>query len=123
MSEVNGRAAAHWFEVPAADFDRAVRFYETVLASPFRREAFGDRTLAIFPHDDPAIGGCIAVGAPSQEGSTVYLNADGMLDEALARVKAAGGAVLTPRTALPPGMGFMAMIRDSEGNRVGLHST
>ncbi len=36
--------------------------------------------------------------------------------------EAAGGRVALPRTALPPGMGFMASIFDSDGNKVGLHS-
>src|ERR1700757_2306393 len=40
----------------------------------------------------------------------------------LPRVPKAGGEVLLPRTALPDGMGYFAQIRDTEGNRVGLHA-
>ena len=52
----------------------------------------------------------------------VYLNADPQLAQVLARVPKAGGEVLLPRTALPDGMGYFAQIRDTEGNRVGLHA-
>ena len=40
----------------------------------------------------------------------------------LARVEAAGGRIVAPKSALPPGMGFIAHLRDTEGNEVGLHS-
>lgn len=40
----------------------------------------------------------------------------------VAKVPAAGGKVVTPKTALPEGMGYFAHFVDSEGNRVGLHS-
>ncbi len=55
-------------------------------------------------------------------GTLVYLDASPALDAALARVVAAGGQVVLPRQALPPGMGFFAHITDLDGNRVGLHA-
>jgi hypothetical protein len=30
--------------------------------------------------------------------------------------------VIAPKTALPPGMDFIAHLRDTEGNEVGLHA-
>jgi predicted enzyme related to lactoylglutathione lyase len=59
---------------------------------------------------------------PADSGSVVYLNADPNLDEALTRAEKNGGSVVTPKTALPPGMGYFADIRDTEGNIVGLHA-
>jgi uncharacterized protein len=113
-----------WFEIPAADMDRACRFYETVLATSLNRGQFGPETLAVFPHEKPAISGCINQQGqqPSASGTVVYLNADPDLDAALARVAPAGGKVVVPKTALPPGMGFYARIQDTEGNLVGLHA-
>jgi predicted enzyme related to lactoylglutathione lyase len=59
--------------------------------------------------------------APSAQGSLIYLNADGKLDACLDRTSAAGGVVLQAKTPIGP-FGFIARIRDSENNVVGLHS-
>ncbi len=118
----NGRPAIHWFEIAVADLDRAIRFYEAILGDTLRRESMGDTAIAIFPYAEPGVGGNLVAGTPSQGGTMVYLNRDGTLDAVLARVQPAGGEIVLGRTALPPGMGFFAHIRDSEGNRVGLHT-
>jgi len=114
-----------WFEIPAADLDRACRFYETVLATSLNRGQFGPETLAVFPYQKPAVSGCLSLSPdhrPAANGTVVYLNADPDLDAALARVSPAGGKVIVPKTALPPGMGHYARIEDTEGNLVGLHT-
>lgn len=118
--------ALTWFEIPVSKLDRAQAFYETVLAKPLQREAMGPVTLAVFPYQRPGVGGCLQAGpgvpAATREGTVVYLDASPSLDEAIERARSAGAQVLTPRTALPPGMGFFAHVLDSEGNRVGLHA-
>lgn len=114
-----------WFEIPAANLDRAITFYSTVLDVPLKRDVFQSDNLAVFPYERPAISGCIietTKAKPSLDGVAIYLNCDGKLDGALERTPAAGGKVLAPKEALPPSMGFVAQIIDSEGNRVGLHS-
>jgi predicted enzyme related to lactoylglutathione lyase len=114
-----------WFEIPAADLDRACRFYETVLATTVNRGQFGSETLGVFPYEKPAVSGCIQHKPdhrPAADGTVIYLNADPDLDGALDRVASAGGKVLVPKTALPPGMGHFARIEDTEGNIVGLHA-
>lgn len=120
------RNAINWFELPARDIDRAQTFYEKLLGSPLRREAMGEKTLAVFAYDDQAVGGCLMSGTggpePSTSGALVYLNAGSSLDTVLARVAGAGGRVTTPKVQLPEGMGCFAHITDSEGNRVGLHA-
>jgi uncharacterized protein len=121
------QAAATWFEIPVHDLDRAQRFYEAVLARPLRREAMGPEVMmAIFPYDEGASGGCLTVGAgipgPATQGTLVYLDAGPRLDDAVARVGAAGGRVTVPRVDLPDGMGSYVHIEDPEGNRVGLHA-
>src|ERR1700733_9088498 len=83
-----------WFEIPAADMDRACRFYETVLATSLNRGQFGPETLAVFPYEKPAVSGCINLmpgHQPNTNGTVVYLNADPALDEALKSVERAGG--------------------------------
>jgi uncharacterized protein len=120
--------ALNWFEIPTADFDRAVRFYSTILGASFRTEVLGGIPNAIFPFaptDGPngAIGGSLVHNPrmqPSADGAVVYLGCTGILDDVLTRVPQAGGKVLMPRTNI--GFGSIAMMLDSEGNRVGLHS-
>lgn len=122
MSRTN---VAVWFEIPSVDFDRATAFYEALFGVSLRRETIGGGTLGVFPYEQPALSGCVINGPmyrPAADGPVIYLNADGKLDDILARVASLGGSVVTPKIALPPGMGFFAHIRDTEGNRVGLHS-
>lgn len=118
--------AITWFEIPVADIDRAQAFYETVLARKLRREDFGGETLAIFPHDKPGTGGALQAGANGSAragtGLRIYLDCGPSIDAVLARIEAAGGQIAAPKSALPPGMGFIAHLRDTEGNEVGLHS-
>jgi len=112
-----------WFEIPAADFPRAIRFYETVLGTALIHEAAWPN-LAIFPYQRPGISGAIAYGEdfrPASDGTIIYLNCNGRFDAVLSRVEDAGGAILEPKSHLP-GVGWVAQIRDSEGNRIGVHS-
>lgn len=115
-----------WFEIPVSDMPRAIHFYETLFQSSLIRESAGPMELAIFPRrDEGGTTGCLAQGEhllPGDGGTVVYLNADPQLDRVLARVQAAGGEVLVPRTELPDDIGCFALFRDSEGNRVGLHA-
>lgn len=118
-------SAVTWFEIPTADFVRARRFYETILETTLREEPFGPARIAIFPYARPGVGGCLdeaSASRPSSEGTVVYLDVNGRLDRSLELVEAAGGRIAAPKTALLPGMGFVAHIIDSEGNRVGLHA-
>jgi len=118
--------AINWFEIPVADMDRAQRFYEVTLARALRREKFGAQELAVFPYEDPQVGGCLQASsgnaAPEGAGVRIYLDCMPSIDAALKRARTAGGEVVVPKTALPPGMGFFAHVRDSEGNVVGLHA-
>ena len=115
---------AVWFEIPSANFERAVKFYETVFQVTLKREKIGG-DLAVFPGGDGAVNGAVVSMenyTPSANGAVVYLNTGDNLSPYLDRVVAAGGELIKAKTALPPGMGHFALFSDSEGNRVGLHS-
>lgn len=120
------RHAITWFEIPVHELDRAQRFYEAVLERPMKRETLGSEQMALFAAETDGVQGCLNLGAdavaPSSAGTRVYLDASPSIDAALARVARAGGRVVTPKVALPPGMGFFAHIADTEGNVVGLHA-
>lgn len=116
--------AITWFEIPARDLERAVWFYESVLQQELRRETMGPSAMAVFPYQDPGVGGALTHAPnlkPATDGSVIYLRTQ-RLAETLQRVARAGGRVVVDRTALPDGMGAFAHIVDSEGNRVGLHA-
>ena len=117
---------AVWFEIPAANFDRAVGFYEQVFETKLTREKMAGSELAVFPYQRPGTSGCVIRGEgykPGGDGAVVYLHSKVDLDVPLSRAARAGGKVATPKTALPEGMGFFAQFVDTEGNRVGLHSS
>jgi hypothetical protein len=115
--------AVNWFEIPAADFDRAVQFYSDILGKPLRKEVFMGTPNGFFPYEGGAVGGAVVYSegyVPSDKGTLVYLNAHGDLDGVVGRVKAAGGKVLLAKTAIGDA-GHMAIILDTEGNKVGLN--
>jgi predicted enzyme related to lactoylglutathione lyase len=115
---------AVWFEIPAENYERAIAFYETIFGLALKRMQHGEHALAVFPYERPGISGCIVPweGGAGSNGPLVFLNADGILDDVLGRVVAAGGRIARGRTAIGDGMGWYARIIDSEGNRIGLHT-
>ena len=118
--------AINWFEIPAANFARAVAFYEQILATRLQiDESFPGMKMGMLPYAEPGIGGCILAGdnfRPHADGVRIYLNGGDDLAPILARVEAAGGQVVMPKTPIRDDIGCIAMFSDSEGNIVGLHS-
>ena len=118
-----------WFEVPVTDMDRAVSFYESVFGFQLQRVPFGDLEMAWFPSVENGLG---AMGSlvrqpeyykPSTDGTLVYFTAhSGDLNNELGRVEAAGGKVLSPKKLIAEEYGYMALVVDTEGNRIALHS-
>jgi predicted enzyme related to lactoylglutathione lyase len=113
--------AINWFEIPVADLDRAVAFYEKTLATTLKKEVFGGMPMAIFPANERGTGGALVAfpdRKPTAEGALVYLNAAGALDSVLDRLKKEHIVVGKTDIGDP---GYIALIRDTEGNVVGLH--
>lgn len=115
---------AVWFEIPAADFERAVGFYEKLIGYSLMRENMGAQ-MAVFKHDHEIVSGCVMEkpGHKGMDGVMIYLNCNGFLDEAIARVEKAGGKLRSPIVELPGNMGRFIHIEDTEGNLVGLHAS
>ena len=123
MGDFNSKLnRAVWFDVPVADLDRAVAFYAAVLGVEVMKEQFGDVSFAVIDHED-GNGGCLVVRPDevSATGILIYLNADGRIRDAVAAAKEHGGKVIEEVQSLGP-HGFRAVVLDSEGNRVALHS-
>lgn len=58
---------------------------------------------------------------PSANGTRVYLSCEGIIDEVIGRIEKSGGKIIAPKFKIGE-MGWIAMIMDTEGNTVGLHS-
>jgi predicted enzyme related to lactoylglutathione lyase len=116
-----------WFDVPVTDLDRAIKFYSAVLKSAIKKEQYPGMTFAVLPHEDGEVSGCLTPGHPGQEakpsseGPLLYFNCQGRLDDAIAAVAPSGGKVVQPKHPIGP-YGFRAIILDSDGNRIALHS-
>jgi uncharacterized protein len=120
--------AISWFEIPATDIDRAQKFYEAIFATQLVAMDMDGYAMRIFPLEDPMIGvgGALVqqpdFHQPAQTGTLIYLNANPDVQIIAERVEAAGGKLLVPKTEISPDYGYMAIILDTEGNRIGLHS-
>jgi uncharacterized protein len=123
VSDFNSRHnRAVWFDIPVTDLDRAASFYAAVLGVRVDQETLDDLPIGVIEHCE-GNGGCLV--PDHQEiaagGVLIYLNVDGRIREAVERVVPNGGTVIKPTHSLGP-HGFRAVILDSEGNRVALHS-
>jgi len=117
--------AVNWFEIPANDIDRAVRFYGTVLNTELQQQEMMGTKMAFFTNEVEGVGGSICSGegyTPSANGAKLYLNGGEDLGEPLPRVEAAGGKVVLPKTKITDEIGYMATFIDTEGNSVSFHS-
>lgn len=121
------RHAINWFEIPVANCDRARTFYEAILQVEMHNMSLPNGLrMAIFPVDPGCIGGALCEHAdfyhPGKEGPLVYLNAEPTLQPVIDRVEQAGGKVVVPITQISADHGYMAVIEDTEGNRVALRA-
>lgn len=120
--------AIAWFEIPVTDFDRAKKFYSTLVGKELQEMPIGEgMRYAMFPVDDPqGIGGAISYVpgdmTPAKVGTLVYLNGGDDLSPMLSRAEAAGGRVVRPKTEISSEFGYYAIFEDTEGNLIGLHS-
>lgn len=123
MADQNSKInRAVWFDIPVVDLDRAITFYNGVLAIGVSKESFGETEFAVLQHQD-GNGGCLVIQpeAVSTSGILLYLNVDGRIQDAVSKVPELGGSVTEDVHAIGP-HGFRAPIQDSEGNRLALHS-
>ena len=118
----------NWFEIYTSDFNRAKKFYTDVFQLkltdlPMSSDRHSDMQYATFPADGGGPGGAlvkIGQAKPGYGGTLVYF-ASKDIDTELRRVEAAGGKILRPKVGVGE-FGFIALIEDTEGNLIGLHS-
>jgi len=114
------------FEIPFDDKSRAMKFYADVLGWKLTDMPQMDYVMAQsvdvderqMPKEPGAINGGLFRRPAEAPHPTIYAGV-ASIDEALNKVTAAGGKVVTPKTPIP-GMGAYARIADTEGNVIGL---
>ena len=121
--------AISWFEIGTTDLSRATKFYETIFNIKLNPLDLPNIKMRMFPLDDmmTGVGGALVDSGgfhkPSaSDGPLIYLNGNPDVQQVLDKVEAAGGKIMVPKTEISPEYGYMAVIIDSEGNRIGLHS-
>lgn len=114
-----------WFEIYVQDMDRARAFYEKVFDLELIPLPAPDIEMFGFPLNPSAPGTSGSIihvpGVPSGgTGVMVYFRCEDCAVEE-SRVEAAGGTVERPKIGIGD-YGFSSIIKDPDGNLVGLHS-
>ena len=118
-----------WFEIPSSDIDWAQKFYESIFNINMVNMDNEVIKMRVFPVNDMMedITGAVVFNkdfySPSDKsGALIYLNSNPDVQNILDKVESAGGKILVPKRQISDEFGFMALIIDTEGNRIGLHS-
>lgn len=119
-----------WFSIPTDDMDRAATFYNRAFGwhiQPLTQEkndvfsyhnsinSKSDDNLT--PVERGIVNGCIvkrAIGLPTP---SVLVEVDD-LDEAIARIKEAGGTIVGEKISMPTLNAMLVFIKDTEGNYI-----
>lgn len=119
-----------WFEIYVQDMPRAKVFYEAVFQGALEElknpdpNSFTDMEMWAFPMSMEGAGAAGALvkmaGCPSGGSTLVYFSCEDCSVEA-ARAATNGGKAFKDK--MPIGQyGFIALVEDTEGNMIGLHS-
>lgn len=119
-----------WTDIPVTNLNRAIKFYSAVLGQSVKKLAEGGIEYGLLPHEAQNASGCLCIRSdsggldnrPSANGPLIYLLVEGRLQEAVDAARANGGKVLRERQQIGE-HGFRAVIIDSEGNRIALHTS
>lgn len=119
------RSTICWTDIPVIDMKRAVAFYSALLGHEVPLHDYDDWQYGLLPHPEGRHSVCLAPAdeehQPGRNGPLVYLSVDGRLDAAVKVAAEKGGKVLENKRQIGP-YGYRAIVVDSEGNRIALHS-
>lgn len=112
-----------FFEIPAINFDRAVKFYEAVFKTKLTVIDCEHEKMAFFSDETKECCGAVSWTKgfnPSKDGVLISLQCED-IELTLALIEANGGETIIPKTRIEAeDAGFFAVFLDCEGNRVGL---
>ena len=108
------------FELPADSLERAIHFYSTVFGWKIEKwESLPDYwTVTTGDGRQAGIDGAITKRTKVLTGAINTIEVPSV-DDYIKKVKVAGGQVVLPKIAVP-GVGWMAYLRDTEGNVFGI---
>ena len=116
------------FEIPADDTKRAQKFYSEIFGWGMQEFPMGDMTYIVtrttevddkqMPLKAGAINGGIFARPANAPNPVLYISV-ASIEDALKKVTAAGGKIITPMTPIP-NMGSYARFTDTEGNVMAL---
>lgn len=126
--------AVGWFEIYVQDMERAKNFYEKTFETTLESLSSPGMEMMAFPMDMEGSDGEDCSGKPGAPGALVKMDGctsggggtlvyfsceDCAVEEA--RVIPNGGTVCKPKFSIGP-HGSIALVTDTEGNMIGLHS-
>lgn len=115
----------NWFEIYVQDMQRAKAFYESVFAVQLQKQESAELEMCVFPmqKNDTGISGALVKTDDHISGghsTLVYFVCTDCAIEAK-RAKDNGGQILKAKFSIGK-YGFIAIVADTEGNMIGLHS-
>lgn len=116
----DNKSAVVWAEIPVTDLQKAKAFYASLFMADLRLEDMGPNPMVLFPDGPGLSSGHIYEGKPAGDGTgpTVHIAVPGRLEDAVERVRKAGGTIIAERMTVPAGS--FAYCLDPDGNSIGV---
>lgn len=129
-----------WLEIPVNDIKRATNFYKNVFKSEFEYQVFNDVGYAFFKGVDGTFKGTLVETNQLIKGNGIllFIKVEGFMTTALKNTPLYGGEILEDKKMITNkvddhtsiiannfidgGLGYVAKIKDSEGNVMVLYS-
>lgn len=108
-----------WTEIPVTDLERGMAFYGKVFKTSLKKIDCEENEFAMFPTEsETGIAGHLYPGKPAPKGTgpTIHLASPDKVEDALERVKDAGGTVVSDVISIPSGR--FAYCLDPDGNSI-----
>lgn len=114
----------NWIEIPVTDINRAKKFYSRIFDGiEFQDMEMDGSRYAIFPSEDKFNCGALVQSEyhkPSPDGPVLYLDGGKDMDIILKHIANSGGDIVMPKTFTGKEAGFVGMVLDTSGNKIGL---